>query len=61
VRAVTAADEGQLAEVPGIGPTLAAAISDHLRSQRERAVPAVNLSTGEVVTTDPPGNEGRTP
>lgn len=61
VRAVTAADEAQLAEVPGIGPTLAAAISDHLRSQRERGVPAVNLSTGEVVTTDPPGNEGRTP
>ena len=57
VRAVTAADVTELAEVPGIGPTLAAAINEHLNSRRDEAAPAVNLSTGEVVTNDPAARE----
>lgn len=54
VRALTAAAPDDLSAVPGIGPTLAATISEHLRSQREDAAPAVNLSTGEVVEPQPP-------
>jgi excinuclease ABC subunit C len=57
VRAVTAADVTELAEVSGIGPTLAAAINEHLNSRRDEAAPAVNLSTGEVVTNDPAARE----
>ena len=57
VRAVAAADEAELATVPGVGPALAAAIAQHLHSQGAATVPAVNLSTGEVITTDPPPKE----
>ncbi len=61
VRAISAADEAQLAEVPGVGPALASTIAQHLHSQREEAAPAINLSTGEVVTTDPPATESTAP
>jgi excinuclease ABC subunit C len=59
VRAIAAATPEELTEVSGIGPALATTISDHLRSDREQAVPAVSLSTGEVVS--PPASEGMAP
>lgn len=59
VRSITAATPEELTQVPGIGTVLAETIAEHLRSDRDQAVPAVSLSTGEVVT--PPVSEGTTP
>jgi excinuclease ABC subunit C len=52
VKRISAASVDELAEVPGIGPALAAVIAAQLASAD--TLPAVNLATGEVVDE---GNE----
>ena len=52
VKRISAASVDELAEVPGIGPALAAVIAAQLASAD--TMPAVNLATGEVVDE---GNE----
>jgi excinuclease ABC subunit C len=49
VKKVRAASEDQIREVPGIGPALAATIAQTLAAQAGQAVPAVNVTTGEVL------------
>ncbi|GAA1807905.1 MAG: excinuclease ABC subunit UvrC [Actinobacteria bacterium] len=49
VAKIKAASAEDIAEVPGIGPALAATIAGHLGARSAEAVPAVNLTTGEVV------------
>jgi excinuclease ABC subunit C len=51
LKRLRAASAEELATVPGIGPTLAATIAAQLASDRAD-VPAVNLSTGEVIDDD---------
>jgi excinuclease ABC subunit C len=49
VKKVRAASEEQIREVPGIGPSLAATIAQTLAAQAAQSVPAVNVTTGEVL------------
>ncbi len=49
VSKIRAAGEEEIAQVPGIGPTLAATIVAHLRAGAEATAPTVNLSTGEIL------------
>ena len=49
VTKIKAASAEEIAQVPGIGPALAATIAGHLGARSAEAVPAVNLTTGEVV------------
>jgi len=49
VKKVRAASQDQIREVPGIGPALAATIAQTLAAQAGQAVPAVNVTTGEVL------------
>jgi excinuclease ABC subunit C len=49
VKKLRAASEEQIREVPGIGPALAATIAETLAAQAAQAVPAVNVTTGEVL------------
>jgi excinuclease ABC subunit C len=49
VKKVRAASEEQIREVPGIGPALAATIAQTLAAQAAQSVPAVNVTTGEVL------------
>jgi excinuclease ABC subunit C len=49
VKKVRAASEEQIREVPGIGPALAATIAQTLATQAAQSVPAVNVTTGEVL------------
>jgi excinuclease ABC subunit C len=49
VKKVRAASEEQIREVPGIGPGLAATIAQALAAQAAQSVPAVNVTTGEVL------------
>ena len=48
VRRLKQADTAQLLEVPGIGPSMAAAVQAALANAGE-AAPAVNMATGEIV------------
>ena len=48
VRRLKQADTAQLLEVPGIGPSMAAAVQAALANAAE-AAPAVNMATGEIV------------
>ncbi len=49
VSKIRAAGEEEIAQVPGIGPALAATIVVHLRAGAEATPPTVNLSTGEIL------------
>lgn len=49
VAKIKAASAEDIAQVPGIGPALAATIAGHLGASSAEAMPAVNLTTGEVV------------
>lgn len=49
VTKIKAASAEEIAQVPGIGPALAATIAGHLGASSAEAMPAVNLTTGEVV------------
>jgi excinuclease ABC subunit C len=49
VKKVRAASEEEIREVPGIGPSLAATIAQTLAAQAAQSVPAVNVTTGEVL------------
>jgi excinuclease ABC subunit C len=49
VKKVRGASEEQIREVPGIGPSLAATIAQTLAAQAAQSVPAVNVTTGEVL------------
>ena len=53
LKGIRAASAEQLAEAKGIGPALAAAIVAHFSSDAETAelVPAVNMTTGEILET----------
>ncbi len=53
VKRLRAASAEDLARVDGIGPALAAAIVAHLGSDSGSGAPVVNLSTGEIVESEP--------
>ena len=61
VKRIRAASPEDLAEVSGIGPVLAQSITEHLRSDSETAVPAANLSTGEIIEPDVQETDGSQP
>ena len=46
---IRAASAEEIADVPGIGPTLAGTIAAHLGAAADQVEPAVNLTTGEVL------------
>jgi excinuclease ABC subunit C len=50
VRALRRADADAIAQVPGIGPTLARTVVDHLAAREQRSV--VDTSTGEIIDPD---------
>ena len=54
VKRIRAASVEELADVPGIGPALAAVVAAELGSTAD-AMPAVNLATGEVVDDEGAG------
>jgi excinuclease ABC subunit C len=54
VKRIRAASVDELADVPGIGPALAAVVAAQLRSGPD-SMPAVNLATGEVVDDEGAG------
>ncbi len=54
VKKIRAASVGELADVPGIGPALAAVVAAQLGSGAD-SMPAVNLATGEVVDDEGAG------
>jgi excinuclease ABC subunit C len=54
LKRLRAASPDEIAEVSGIGPRTATAIADALRSD-EAPVPAVNVTTGEVLQDEPVG------
>ncbi len=56
VKRVAAASVDELAEVPGIGPALAAVIAAQLGNTAD-TTPAVNLATGEVVDDEGAGRD----
>jgi excinuclease ABC subunit C len=49
LKALRAANPAEIAKLPGFGPETAARVSAALRQQADRAEPAVNTSTGEVL------------
>jgi len=53
LKGIRAASVEQLSEAKGIGPALAAAIVAHFSSDAETTelVPAVNMTTGEILET----------
>jgi excinuclease ABC subunit C len=59
VKKIRAASVEELADVPGIGPALAAVVAAELAPTAD-AMPAVNLATGEVIDDDEgaPGVDG---
>jgi excinuclease ABC subunit C len=56
VKRMTTATADELAEVPGIGPALAAVVAAQLGDTAD-ATPAVNLATGEVVDDEGAGRD----
>ena len=56
VKRVAAASVDELAEVPGVGPALAAVIAAQLGNTAD-TTPAVNLATGEVVDDEGAGRD----
>ena len=54
VKRIRAASLDELADVPGIGPALAAVVAAELGSAPD-TMPAVNLATGEVVDDEGAG------